>query len=215
MFHSLLTTWFTLVHDWGYVGVFCLMALESSIVPIPSEIVMPPAAFWASQGKMDFWAVVLAGTVGSYFGSIANYFISKGLGAPIVERYGKYILISPDKFKLAQDWVERYGVAGIFIARLLPVVRHLISIPAGILRMPVWRFSAATAIGAFLWCWTLSWFGLQVIGDAPQLLSSPDALVAVIKAKLRWFVAAVLIFTILYAVVALFKRRSLSARRAD
>ena len=161
-----MTVWFRFVENYGYWGVFLLMALESSIVPIPSEIVMPPAAYWAAQGRMSFWLVVLAGTGGSLFGSLASYFVSRALGTPFILRYGKFILLPPEKIVAAEAWVNEYGVSGIFFARLLPVVRHLISIPAGILRMPLAPFSAATTAGAFLWCWILSWFGAKIIGDA-------------------------------------------------
>jgi membrane protein DedA with SNARE-associated domain len=207
MFHHLLVTWFNFVHDWGYLGVFLLMALESSIVPLPSEVVMPPAAYWASQGAMNFWLVVLAGAAGSYFGAILSYAFSRAVGAPVIKRYGRFFLMNEDKLALAEAWLETYGAVGVFVARLLPVVRHLISIPAGILRMNVLRFSLTTILGAFAWCAILSWFGREVIGNSPDLLTSPDALILALKHRLQWFVAAVLIFAGLYAVVAVFKRR--------
>jgi membrane protein DedA with SNARE-associated domain len=207
MFHQLIVTWFNFVRDWNYLGVFLLMALESSIVPIPSEVVMPPAAYWASQGQMNFWGVILAGTVGSYFGSVVNYWVSRWVGAPVVARYGKYFLMSPKKLALAEAWVERYGAGGIFFSRLLPVVRHLISIPAGVLRLGFGRFSAATIAGAALWCAILSWFGQQVIGDRPDLLSSPEALVAVCRERLHWFVGGVIVLAAAYALVLYVKKR--------
>jgi len=212
--HSLLASWFHFVQDWGYVGVFLLMALESSVVPIPSEIVMPPAAYWASQGTMSFWGVVLAGTAGSYFGSIVSYIVARTVGGPIVNRYGKYFLLSPDKIAMAEAWVLRYGVFGIFVARLLPVVRHLISIPAGILKMNVPKFSIATTVGAFAWCAILSWFGAKVIGDRPDLLETPEAMVAVCRDKLHWFVGGVLAFAAAYAVVIYFRRRLTSPQQS-
>src|SRR6476619_861021 len=113
MLHTLLLTWFNFVRDWGYLGVFLLMALESSIVPIPSEVVMPPAAFWASQGRMDFWGVVFMGTAGSYFGSIVSYGVSRFFGAPFVARYGKYFLLGPEKIQLAENLIVRYGVVEV------------------------------------------------------------------------------------------------------
>lgn len=201
MLHTLLKTWFHWVEAWGYLGVFLLMALESSIVPVPSEVVMPPAAFWAAQGRMNFWGVVLAGTAGSWFGSAVSYWVSQWVGLPFLRRFGRYVFIGPDKLELAERWVQRYGTGGIFLARMLPVVRHLISIPAGILRMPFGRFSAATTVGAGIWCAVLSWFGAAVLGDAPQLLDSPEQMVAVMKAKLGWFVAGVVAFGALYAVM--------------
>lgn len=215
LLHDWITTWFHWVESWGYAGVFILMAMESSIFPVPSEIVMPPAAFWAAQGKMNFWGVVLAGTAGSYFGSIVTYYVARALGLPFVRRYGKYFLIPEEKLLLAEGWVRTHGVVGIFVARLLPVVRHLISIPAGIFRMKVLPFSVVTIIGAGIWCWTLSWFGREVIGDSPELLQSPDALISVMKAKLIWIVAGVVAFGLLYAIMVKFRTTSLSraARR--
>lgn len=205
--HQLIVSWFHFVEQWGYAGIFFLMALESSIVPIPSEVVMPPAAFWASQGKMSFWAVVLSGTAGSYFGSIVNYYLARWLGLPFVARYGKYFLMPSEKVKMAEDWVVRYGAAGIFTARLLPVIRHLISIPAGILKMDLLKFSTATLLGAFLWCLVLSWFGQQVIGGSPELLNSPTEMVEVLRHKLQWFVAAVVVLAAAYAFVKWAYRR--------
>src|SRR3954453_24246543 len=146
MLHELLKTWFYWVEHWGYLGVFLLMAMESSIIPVPSEVVMPPAAFWAAQGKMSLVGVILAGTAGSYFGSAVSYAVSRAVGLPVVEKFGRYVLISPEKIQLAQNWVLRYGPGGIFFARLLPVVRHLISIPAGILKMPFGAFSLFTTV---------------------------------------------------------------------
>jgi membrane protein DedA with SNARE-associated domain len=207
MLHSLLTTWFHWVEAWGYTGVILLMALESSIIPVPSEVVMPPAAFWAAQGRMNLWGVILAGTFGSWLGSTISYWVSRWVGLPFLERFGRYVLLPPEKLHMAEAWVHRYGATGIFIARLLPVVRHLISIPAGILGMPFGRFTAFTVIGAGLWCGVLSWFGLRVLGDQPQLLSSPAAMVAAIKAKLGWFVAAAVAFGLLYVVMMVFRTK--------
>jgi membrane protein DedA with SNARE-associated domain len=198
MLHELVRTWFGWVEAWGYAGIFLLMAMESSIIPVPSEIVMPPAAFWAAQGRMTFPGVVLAGTLGSLFGSVLNYYVAGWIGLPLLERYGKFAGISPQKLAAAQDWVKKYGIPGIFLARLLPVIRHLISIPAGILRMPLAGFGAATALGAGLWCFVLSWFGSEVIGSHPELLQSPEAMIAVIKAKLAWFVVAAVVLSVLY-----------------
>jgi membrane protein DedA with SNARE-associated domain len=204
-------TWFHWVELWGYAGVFILMALESSIVPVPSEVVMPPAAFWAAQGRMSFAGVILAGTAGSYFGSIVSYWASRWLGLPVIRRYGKFFLLPPEKLALAETWVSQYGPFGIFVARLLPVVRHLVSIPAGVLRMPVLPFSLSTTLGAGLWCTILSWFGQEVIGSHPELLESPEAMVGVIKAKMHLFLAGVFVMTVLYGAVIWFKKKKTPA----
>lgn len=207
MLHELMKVWFHWVEHWGYLGVFVLMALESSIVPVPSELVMPPAAFWAAQGRMDFFGVIVAGTLGSYFGSAISYWGAQWLGLPVIKKYGKYVLFPESKIQMAESWVKDFGVVGIFIARLLPVVRHLISIPAGIFKMPFLKFSVVTTVGAGIWCSVLAWFGREVIGSRPELLDSPEAMVKVIKDQLHWFVAAVLAFGILYSVVVVYRKK--------
>jgi membrane protein DedA with SNARE-associated domain len=207
MLHHLLQVWFQWLQDWGYLGIIFLMALESSIVPVPSEIVMPPAAFWAAQGKMDFTLVVLSGTLGSYLGSIISYAVARLAGRPAVLRFGKYVLMAPEKVEFAENWIKQYGANGVFIARFLPVNRHLISIPAGVFRMNVRRFSIATTLGAAIWCWVLSWFGREVIGGHPELLDSPESLMIVMKEKLSWFVVAIVLLVALYAFVVFRQRR--------
>jgi membrane protein DedA with SNARE-associated domain len=201
MLHEWMTVWFHWVEQWGYSGVFILMAMESSIFPVPSEVVMPPAAFWAAQGQMSFWGVVFAGTAGSWFGSAVTYLVARALGQPLVRKYGRFFLMSEEKLEFAERWVTQYGMVGIFVARLLPVVRHLISIPAGVFRMRFIPFSVVTTVGAAIWCTVLSWFGEQVLGDRPELLQSPEAMVAVMKDKLSWIVIAVVVFTALYVLV--------------
>lgn len=208
LLHDLFRIWFGWVEAWGYAGVFVLMAMESSIIPVPSEIVMPPAAFWAAQGRMSMAGVIAAGTAGSWLGSALSYFGARWVGLPVLNRYGKYILLGPDKIAMAQSWVNRYGAFGIFVARFLPVVRHLVSMPAGILGMPFIPFSVATTIGAGLWCAVLAWFGQEVIGNNPELLQSPDQMIAVIKSKLHWLVAGIVILAMLYAIVVRFKKQT-------
>lgn len=184
------------------------MALESTIVPVPSELVMPPAAYWAAQGQMSFWGVVAAGTAGSYVGSVINYFFFKAVGLPFVERYGRYLLLSVEKIKAAELWINRYGAFGVLLARFLPVIRHLISIPAGFFRMRFLDFSLATAIGAGLWCWVLAAFGEKTLGRHPDLLASPETMIAAVKQDLLSFVLAVVVITVLYVVFVLRKKRS-------
>lgn len=201
MIHHLLTVWFNFVKEWHYAGVALLMALESTVFPIPSEVVIPPAAYWASQGEMNFWGVVLAGIVGSYVGSILSYAVAYRWGRGLLAKYGRYVLITPQKMAFAERWTQEYGAVGVFVARMLPVVRHLISLPAGALRMNFWAFSAATILGSGLWCWVLAWFGQRVIGDQPQLLNDPQVMVHVMKDKVIYIALAVLILGGLYAVI--------------
>jgi len=207
MLHEVLRTWFQWVDQWGYWGVFILMAMESSIIPVPSEVVLPPAAFWAAQGRMSLAGVILVATAGSYFGSVVSYGVSRWVGQPVVQKFGKYFFLPPQKLHLAEKWVQQFGAFGIFSARLLPVIRHLISIPAGVLKMPFLSFSLVTTVGAGLWCAVLSWFGQQVIGDSPELLQSPEAMVHVMKAKMIWIVAAVILLGGLYYGILLLKKK--------
>src|ERR1700752_1318609 len=120
MLHHLIQVWFHWVDIWGYAGIFLLMALESTVVPVPSEIVIPPAAFWAAQGRMSFSGVILAGTLGGYVGSVVNYWVSQWIGRPVLQRYGRYVLVSPAKLEMGHQWVSQFGMPGIFAARLLP-----------------------------------------------------------------------------------------------
>lgn len=206
--HEIVRIWFHWVDAWGTLGVFVLMAMESSVIPVPSELVMPPAAFWATQGRgTSFWGVVAAGTLGSYLGSLISYWIALCLGRSLVFKYRRFFFLSEDKLQWLERWVARFGSFGVFIARLLPVVRHLISIPAGAFRMPFLSFSFSTLIGAGLWCTLLSWFGKKIIGSSPELLQSPEAMVEVIKSKMIWFVALVVVIGVLYGVVVFSKKK--------
>lgn len=224
--HHLLQVWLGWVDNWGYLGVFLLMALESSIVPVPSEVVMPPAAYFAANpgaghSPMSMTGVILAGTAGSYFGSAVSYWVSKWVGLPVVHRFGKYVFLKPEKVDAAQAWVQRFGAGGIFFARLLPVVRHLVSIPAGILSMPFGRFSVATTVGAGIWCTILSLYGAQVL--TPDLVKAaldpngdPHTIVAAVKAKLGIIVLGIVVLALAYGVMVFLKNKAAgSAPKAD
>lgn len=198
--HTLVPLWFHLLEKWGYAGVIILMAMESSIFPVPSEVVIPPAAFWATQGRMNFWGVILAGTAGSYIGSAITYWASLWLGRLLIVRWGRYFFVNPEKLERAERFVHRYEAGGIFFARLLPVVRHLISIPAGIIRMNFAVFSVMTIVGSFLWCSVLAWFGVKVSRDHPELINDPAAMVAAIKHESVWIIGFIVLFCLLYFV---------------
>ncbi|MBL4817922.1 MAG: DedA family protein [Deltaproteobacteria bacterium] len=205
MFLELIQIWFTWLNDWGYAGIFILMAMESSVIPVPSELVIPPAAFWASQGTMSFFGVILSGTLGSYAGSLISYWLANTIGHPLLVKYGKFVLISKKKLALAEEWVREYGVTGIFIARLLPVIRHLISMPAGLFQMPLIPFSIATLAGSGIWCLVLGWFGQQTLGSEPRLLESPEIMIAAIESQMGWFVSFAVLLAALYGVIIWFK----------
>jgi len=199
--HAWIVIWFNLVRDWGYPGIILLMAMESSVLPLPSEVVIPPAAYWAAQGRYNFWGVILAGAVGSYLGAAVMYWASRWIGRPLVVRYGKYFFIPESKLLRAERWLARYEAGGIFFARLLPVVRHLIGIPAGIVRMDFKTYSLMTVTGSTVWCAVLAWFGAEVIGDRPELLNDPQQMIQVLSERIHWFVGLILLLTGLYILV--------------
>ncbi len=206
--HHFLEIWFGWVLHGGYWGIILLMAMESSIFPVPSEIVIPPAAFLAARGDLSFAGVILAGTLGSYLGAAITYWISRWVGRAVVARYGKYFFLSAEKVDRAEIWLARYEAGGVFFARLLPVIRHLISIPAGLVRMNFWIFSAVTIAGSALWCGVLAYLGDKAYRAQPDLISNPEGLVHLIKTQSHWIVLLVAALAILYLLVL-----RLSARR--
>ncbi len=196
--HHLLVVWVGWVENWGYWGIILLMAMESSIIPVPSEVVIPPAAFLAAQGKLDFWGVIAAGTLGSYLGSALSYLAARAVGRPLVVRYGRYFFMGEEKLVRAEIWLARYQAGGIFFARLLPVIRHLISIPAGIVRMNFLVFSLMTALGSAIWCTVLAFLGHRAYLAEPNLLASPEGLERFIKHDSLAIVACVAALAVLY-----------------
>jgi len=190
--HQLLEIWFGWVLHGGYWGIIALMAMESSIIPIPSEIVIPPAAFLAAGGHLSMPGVILAGTIGSYLGAAIGYWICLLIGRPLLYRFGVYFLITHDKLERAEVWLERYETGGVFFARLLPVIRHLISYPAGLVRMNFWKFSLATIIGSALWCSVLV---------QPDLISNVDGWVTFVKTNSHWIILFVAALAVLYFIV--------------
>lgn len=146
----------------GYPLIVLLMAIESSFVPLPSELVIPPAAHLAhTQGNLSLTGIVIAGAVGSWIGATVMYWAARWAGRPLILRYGKYVFISAAKVEQAERWAQRFGSFGIFASRFLPVVRHLIGIPAGIIRMSYLKFSIYTVIGSAMWCAVLCWIGIE------------------------------------------------------
>jgi membrane protein DedA with SNARE-associated domain len=171
LLHQFSDWYLSTLSEGGYWLIAGLMALESTIVPIPSEVIIPPAAYLAhTQGEFSFLGVVLAGTAGSWLGASAMYWAARLLGHPVIVRYGRYVGLGQAKIELAERWCARYGPPGVFFSRLLPVIRHLIGIPAGILLMDFRRYALATLLGSLLWCSVLAWLGLAV-GQHPELLA--------------------------------------------
>ncbi len=208
---SFIETWFHWVHEWGYGGVILLMAMESSIFPVPSELVVPPAAILAAQGSgsMTLTGVILAGTFGSWLGAAITYWAALLVGRPMVLRFGRYFFMPQIKVLRAERFMHRYEGGGIFFARLLPVIRHLISIPAGLIGMGFGKFSALTLIGSAIWCWVLAALG-QKVGNQldPQQLAALrkgegvdlSQLIHTVKHEASWIIAAVVVVCILYFV---------------
>ena len=170
MFKGLIDWYLATLKTGGYPLIALLMAIESSIVPLPSEFIIPPAAHLAyTQGQFSLAGIVIAGTIGSWVGATVMYWASRLGGRPLVMRYGRFVLITPQKVEGAERWATHYGSMGIFISRLLPVVRHLIGIPAGIVRMDYKKFSIYTLLGSGVWCAVLSYVGIKM-GQDEQLM---------------------------------------------
>jgi membrane protein DedA with SNARE-associated domain len=170
MFKGLIDWYLSALETGGYPLIALLMAIESSIVPLPSEVIIPPAAHLASsKGIMGMTGIIIAGAIGSWIGATVMYAIARWGGRPLVMRYGYLILVSQEKLSGAERWAARYGSMGIFVSRLLPVVRHLIGLPAGIVRLDYAKFSLYTLLGSALWCAVLCWFGVKAGANAHDL----------------------------------------------
>ena len=203
LFHDLILTWFGWVRDGGYPGIVALMAMESSIFPVPSELVIPPAAYWAAEGKggMTFWGVVIAGTAGSWLGASLTYVGARWLGRAALARWGRWILLTPAKLDKAEVFLHRYEAGGVFFSRLLPVIRHLIGIPCGLVRMNFLVFSLMTVIGSGIWCTILAWYGQRIGTQHPGAMEDPELLISAVKADSLWLVLTMIILAGLYVFV--------------
>lgn len=148
----------------GYAGVVLLMAIESACIPLPSEVIMPFAGYLVSTHQFNLWAVGVAGAVGCVLGSLVAYWVGLKGGRPLIEKYGKYVLVSHHDLDLADRWFARYGEAIVFFSRLLPVVRTFIAFPAGVARMNLTRFVLYTFLGSLPWCLGLAYIG-QLLGE--------------------------------------------------
>ncbi|HEX7324374.1 MAG TPA: DedA family protein [Rhodanobacteraceae bacterium] len=145
-----------------YAGIVLLLAIESACIPLPSEVVLPFSGYLVYRGTLNLWLVAVAGAVGCVIGSWIAYGVGAWGGRPLVERYGKYLLISKHDLDLADRWFRNRGEVTIFVGRLLPVVRTFIAFPAGVARMPLWRFTLYTFLGSLVYCWFLAWIGVRL-----------------------------------------------------
>ncbi|WP_172402336.1 DedA family protein [Helicobacter sp. 13S00401-1] len=205
----------------GYIGIFILMAIESSFIPLPSEVVMIPAGYLVYQGRMDMSLVILAGTLGSLAGALINYYIALKFGRLIVLKYGKYFLMKESTLLKTENFFKKHGPISTFIGRLLPLIRHYISLPAGLARMSLWKFCLYTLLGALVWVAVLSYFGFYLgssLGDTQSINeiagafmgSSKDSLQLDIKSQVKnimlVIIAAVIVIGIVYSIISKFKK---------
>ncbi|MDQ4108150.1 MAG: DedA family protein [Actinomycetota bacterium] len=188
-----------LIGDYGYLAVFVLMVLESACIPVPSEVTMLFGGALASAGfagagqELDFVAVGLLGTAGNVVGSWLAYWAGAAGGRPLIDRFGRYVLVLPHEVDRAHEWFERRGELAVFVSRLLPVIRTFISLPAGVARMPFWRFTVYTVLGCLPWTFALAWLGYALGENWTKVESVLQpvawAIAAVIVAVGVWWVA--------------------------
>lgn len=159
------------VSDMGYAGIVILMALESSFVPFPSEVVVPPAGYLAAKGDMNIYLVIISGTFGSLIGALVNYYIAVFMGRGLMRKYGRYILLSPERLDKIDSYFRKHGEITTFVGRLIPGIRQYISFPAGLGRMSIPKFCFFTSLGAGIWVVVLAVLG-YIVGNNIELIKS-------------------------------------------
>ncbi|VYS95161.1 DedA family protein [Campylobacter ureolyticus] len=179
-----------LVESWGYLGIFCMMFLESSFFPFPSEVAMIPAGYLVFQGKMNIFLAFFAGTFGSLMGAIFNYYLCYFFGRSLIDKYGKYVGINDNKMQKFESFFKRHGEISTFNCRLIPGIRQYISLPAGLARMNIFRFSLFTTLGAGIWVAILLGLG-YFLGQNETVL----------KEKLHIITIILLLFVILTFII--------------
>ncbi len=183
-----------LIASTGYLGIFFLMALESAVIPVPSEIVMPFAGFLASSGEFSIWYVVLAGTLGNLAGSLVAYFVGLYLGRGFILKYGKYVLLKEKHLLLTEKWFKKYGDKTVFFSRLLPVVRTVNALPAGIGKMNLNKFMIYTFAGSIPWNFALTYIGF-LLGEKWNMILKYSHIIDIIVGLLLvslivWFIVS-------------------------
>ena len=171
MIRELAQTIVDLIFDWGYLGIFLLMAIESSFIPFPSEIILIPAGYLASKGDMSITMIMTSALGGSLVGAFINYYLALTLGRKILKRYGKYFFIKESALDKMDSFFAKHGHISTFIGRLIPGIRQLISVPAGLARMNLVVFSTYTALGAGIWALILTMLG-YFIGENQELINT-------------------------------------------
>jgi len=205
-------TWLTdVIFRLGYVGIALLMALESSLVPFPSEVVLPPAGYLAAQGRMSAPLALGAGLLGSLIGALFNYFLAAKLGRPVLHKYGKYMLIKEASLVRSEEFFRRHGEISMFIGRLIPMIRQLISLPAGLAGMRLDRFLFYTALGAGIWCAVLTYIGWYLGRYGANLAADFDHLVAQYAGRATLALLPVMV-TIIGVYIYVQRRKKLRSR---
>ncbi|MFN2526302.1 MAG: DedA family protein [Actinomycetota bacterium] len=187
---DLMEQWVT---DYGYIAIFLLMLAESACIPFPSEVTMLVGGWYSATGTLNFFWVGVAGVLGNLVGSWLAYAVGRTTGRALLDRYGRYVLIRSHDVDRAEIWWERHGEAATFFSRLLPVIRTFISLPAGIARMPIGKFSLYTFLGVIPWTYALTYLGVVVKGNWERVLgyfNAPTMLIAgaLLIAVIGWYV---------------------------
>jgi len=181
------------VSDMGYSGIVILMALESSFVPFPSEVVVPPAGYLAARGEMNIYLVILSGLTGSLIGALANYYIAVFAGRKLLEKHGKYIFLSPERLHKLDKYFKSHGEITTFVGRLIPGLRQYISFPAGLCRMNVPKFCFYTSLGAGIWVVVLAVLG-YIVGNNIELIKSNLRPITIVTLCMVTVIVAVYIY---------------------
>jgi len=189
-----------IISDSGYLGVSLLMALESACIPIPSEVIMPFSGFLAASGKFSFLPLVIFGACGNLIGSIVAYIVGIYGGRKFIARYGKYILLREEELDKSEKFFVKYGSLSIFFGRLLPIIRTFISLPAGIAKMPFWKFCFYTFFGSLIWSGFLAYVGV-LLGRNWQNIEGYFR-------KFDWAIGVLLIIGIIYFIYKKFSHKN-------
>ena len=198
----------------GYPGIVALMAIESSFFPFPSEVVLPPAGYLAAQGRMNVMLVFGAGLLGSLIGALFNYYLAVLLGRPLLHKYHRYLLMRESSLDRAEEYFRRHGEISTFVGRLIPVIRQLISLPAGISRMRIDRFVFYTSLGAGIWCLVLTAIG-YLVGRHAGVVTGIDSLMESPEIRRYTGIAAMAILPVLAVIVIVYVIRVRRAGRRE
>lgn len=192
MLHDIVNFIVDTVADFGYIGIFIMMFLESSFFPFPSEVVMIPAGYLAAKGEMNLFYAIASGIFGSLAGAVFNYYLAKRFGRSFISKYGKYVLLKEETLEKMEDFFQKHGHISTFSGRLIPAVRQYISLPAGLAKMNIFVFSTYTSLGAGIWVLILALIG-YFIGENQEAVSEYVKLATIVVLSL---IAILVIFYI-------------------